>query len=110
MLGIEQHKEMIARLYYMLIHMVFAKNLNFNLNFNGAIEAQRINVLGAVPSINFAMSSFNQAMLVLNNFLAFTLAIQVPVVTATVPIDYSCQYHEGSFPYFKGLANSVMYI
>ncbi|XP_054822230.1 serine/threonine-protein kinase ATM-like isoform X1 [Prosopis cineraria] len=32
----------------------------------------------------------------------------VPVVTATVPIDYSCQYHDGTFPYFKGLAESVM--
>ncbi|KDO69645.1 hypothetical protein CISIN_1g0001724mg, partial [Citrus sinensis] len=32
----------------------------------------------------------------------------VPVVTATVPIDCTCQYNEGSFPYFKGLAESVM--
>ncbi|XP_060670261.1 serine/threonine-protein kinase ATM [Ziziphus jujuba] len=32
----------------------------------------------------------------------------VPVVTATFPIDRSCQYHEGSFPYFKGLADSVL--
>ncbi|KAE8124229.1 hypothetical protein FH972_019134 [Carpinus fangiana] len=32
----------------------------------------------------------------------------VPVVTATFPVDRSCQYHEGSFPYFKGLADSVM--
>lgn len=32
----------------------------------------------------------------------------VPVVTATISIDHSCQYHEGSFPYFKGLADSVM--
>ncbi|PRQ24322.1 putative non-specific serine/threonine protein kinase [Rosa chinensis] len=31
----------------------------------------------------------------------------VPVVTATFPIDQSCQYDEGSFPYFKGLAESV---
>lgn len=35
---------------------------------------------------------------------------QVPVVTATFPIDQSCQYHEGSFPYFKGLGDSVMYV
>ncbi|KAG5035608.1 hypothetical protein JHK87_010518 [Glycine soja] len=33
---------------------------------------------------------------------------EVPVVTATISIDHSCQYHEGSFPYFKGLADSVM--
>ncbi|KAH9776171.1 serine/threonine-protein kinase ATM [Citrus sinensis] len=33
---------------------------------------------------------------------------EVPVVTATVPIDCTCQYNEGSFPYFKGLAESVM--
>ncbi|XP_050879903.1 serine/threonine-protein kinase ATM isoform X2 [Lathyrus oleraceus] len=32
----------------------------------------------------------------------------VPVVTATISIDRSCQYHEGSFPYFKGLGDSVM--
>ncbi|KAI9087642.1 hypothetical protein K1719_030512 [Acacia pycnantha] len=31
----------------------------------------------------------------------------VPVVTATVPIDYSCQYHDGTFPYFKGLEDSA---
>jgi len=36
--------------------------------------------------------------------------LQVPVVTATFPVDRSCQYHEGSFPYFKGLADSVMYV
>ena len=36
------------------------------------------------------------------------LAIQVPVVTATISIDRSCQYHDGTFPYFKGLADSVM--
>ncbi|CAJ1975137.1 unnamed protein product [Sphenostylis stenocarpa] len=33
---------------------------------------------------------------------------EVPVVTATISIDRSCQYHEGTFPYFKGLADSVM--
>ncbi|XP_027942226.1 serine/threonine-protein kinase ATM [Vigna unguiculata] len=32
----------------------------------------------------------------------------VPVVTATISIDHSCQYHEGTFPYFKGLSDSVM--
>ncbi|GMH31457.1 hypothetical protein Nepgr_033300 [Nepenthes gracilis] len=32
----------------------------------------------------------------------------VPVVTATVPVDRSCQYQEGSFPHFKGLADSVV--
>lgn len=31
----------------------------------------------------------------------------VPVVTANIPIDPSCQYTEGSFPHFKGLADSV---
>ncbi|KAK9108083.1 hypothetical protein Syun_024094 [Stephania yunnanensis] len=31
----------------------------------------------------------------------------VPVVTATIPLDLSCQYQEGSFPYFKGLADSI---
>lgn len=31
----------------------------------------------------------------------------VPVVTANIPIDPSCQYTEGSFPNFKGLADSV---
>lgn len=35
---------------------------------------------------------------------------QVPVVTATFPIDRSCQYREGSFPYFKGLGDSVVYV
>jgi ataxia telangiectasia mutated family protein len=38
------------------------------------------------------------------------LDLQVPVVTATFPVDRSCQYHEGSFPYFEGLADSVMYV
>ncbi|MED6180993.1 hypothetical protein PIB30_015216 [Stylosanthes scabra] len=33
---------------------------------------------------------------------------RVPVVTATISIDHSCQYPEGSFPYFKGLGDSVM--
>ncbi|XVE54961.1 hypothetical protein DITRI_Ditri03aG0123000 [Diplodiscus trichospermus] len=33
---------------------------------------------------------------------------RVPVVTANFPVDRSCQYSEGSFPYFKGLADSVM--
>ncbi|XP_052181201.1 serine/threonine-protein kinase ATM isoform X3 [Diospyros lotus] len=32
----------------------------------------------------------------------------VPVVTSTFPVDRSCQYPEGSFPHFKGLAESVM--
>ncbi|OMO81453.1 hypothetical protein CCACVL1_12414, partial [Corchorus capsularis] len=32
----------------------------------------------------------------------------VPVVTATFPVDRSCQYRDGSFPYFKGLSDSVM--
>ncbi|XP_019058626.1 PREDICTED: serine/threonine-protein kinase ATM isoform X2 [Tarenaya hassleriana] len=31
----------------------------------------------------------------------------VPVVTATIPIDRSCQYNEGSFPYFNGLSDSI---
>ncbi|KAL8141962.1 hypothetical protein V2J09_014994 [Rumex salicifolius] len=32
----------------------------------------------------------------------------VPVVTANVPVDPSCQYHEGSFPHFQRLADSVI--
>ncbi|KAB2013879.1 hypothetical protein ES319_D09G187000v1 [Gossypium barbadense] len=32
----------------------------------------------------------------------------VPVVTASFPVDRSCRYCEGSFPYFRGLADSVM--
>ncbi|XP_010663180.1 serine/threonine-protein kinase ATM isoform X4 [Vitis vinifera] len=32
----------------------------------------------------------------------------VPVVTSTFPVDRNCQYHEGSFPHFKGLGDSVM--
>ncbi|XP_064968170.1 serine/threonine-protein kinase ATM-like isoform X2 [Musa acuminata AAA Group] len=32
----------------------------------------------------------------------------VPVVTATVPVDPSCQYREGSFPHFRSLADSIM--
>ncbi|XP_020270626.1 serine/threonine-protein kinase ATM [Asparagus officinalis] len=32
----------------------------------------------------------------------------VPVVTANIPVDHSCQYKEGSFPHFSGLADSVM--
>ncbi|KAI4341398.1 hypothetical protein MLD38_026128 [Melastoma candidum] len=32
----------------------------------------------------------------------------VPVVTASFPIDRSCQYREGSFPYFQGLEDSIM--
>ncbi|KAK3035322.1 hypothetical protein RJ639_034030 [Escallonia herrerae] len=32
----------------------------------------------------------------------------VPVVTSSFPIDLSCQYHEGSFPHFRGLEDSVM--
>lgn len=32
---------------------------------------------------------------------------RVPVVTATFPVDKSCQYPEGSFPHFKGLADSI---
>lgn len=35
---------------------------------------------------------------------------QVPVVTANIPVDHSCQYKEGSFPHFSGLADSVMYV
>jgi hypothetical protein len=31
-------------------------------------------------------------------------------VTATVPVDPSCRYEEGSFPHFTGLADSVMYV
>lgn len=38
------------------------------------------------------------------------MALQVPVVTSTFPIDHSCQYHEGSFAHFKGLADSVTYV
>ncbi|CAK7328913.1 unnamed protein product [Dovyalis caffra] len=32
----------------------------------------------------------------------------VPVVTARFPVDRDCHYNEGSFPHFKGLADSVM--
>ncbi|XP_022767135.1 serine/threonine-protein kinase ATM isoform X5 [Durio zibethinus] len=32
----------------------------------------------------------------------------VPVLTASFPVDHSCQYREGSFPFFRGLADSVM--
>ncbi|KAK3160101.1 hypothetical protein QOZ80_1BG0055200 [Eleusine coracana subsp. coracana] len=32
----------------------------------------------------------------------------VPVVTATVQVDPSCRYEEGSFPHFSGLADSIM--
>ncbi|KAM6570000.1 hypothetical protein CsatB_017985 [Cannabis sativa] len=32
----------------------------------------------------------------------------VPVVTATFPVDRSCQYSEGSFPFFRGLVDSVL--
>ncbi|KAG5536661.1 hypothetical protein RHGRI_024174 [Rhododendron griersonianum] len=32
---------------------------------------------------------------------------EVPVVTSSFPVDRSCQYPEGSFPHFKGLAESV---
>ncbi|KAM0937512.1 putative non-specific serine/threonine protein kinase [Dioscorea sansibarensis] len=32
----------------------------------------------------------------------------VPVVTTSVPIDPSCNFVEGSFPYFKGLTKSIM--
>ncbi|EOA23378.1 hypothetical protein CARUB_v10016554mg [Capsella rubella] len=31
----------------------------------------------------------------------------VPVVTATIPVDRSCQYNEGTFPFFRGLSDSV---
>ncbi|XP_022135092.1 serine/threonine-protein kinase ATM isoform X3 [Momordica charantia] len=31
----------------------------------------------------------------------------IPVVTATFPVDRSCQYQEGSFPYFKGLGDTI---
>ncbi|VVB15331.1 unnamed protein product [Arabis nemorensis] len=31
----------------------------------------------------------------------------VPVVTATIPVDRSFQYNEGSFPCFKGLSDSI---
>uniref|UniRef100_A0A1D1Z750 Serine/threonine-protein kinase ATM n=1 Tax=Anthurium amnicola TaxID=1678845 RepID=A0A1D1Z750_9ARAE len=31
----------------------------------------------------------------------------VPVVTATFPVDPSCQYGEGSFPHFRGLGDSI---
>ncbi|CAN8254904.1 unnamed protein product [Cochlearia groenlandica] len=32
----------------------------------------------------------------------------VPVVTATVPVDRSCKYSEGSFPFFRGLSDSII--
>ncbi|KAG8053690.1 hypothetical protein GUJ93_ZPchr0001g32148 [Zizania palustris] len=32
----------------------------------------------------------------------------VPVVTATIPVDPNCQYEEGSFPHFNGLADTIM--
>ncbi|XP_059644264.1 serine/threonine-protein kinase ATM [Cornus florida] len=32
----------------------------------------------------------------------------VPVVTSTFPVDRSCRYHEGSFPHFKGISDSIM--
>ncbi|KAF3329020.1 serine/threonine-protein kinase ATM [Carex littledalei] len=32
----------------------------------------------------------------------------VPVVTATIPVNPSCQYGEGSFPHFKGFGDSIM--
>ncbi|XP_047341337.1 serine/threonine-protein kinase ATM [Impatiens glandulifera] len=32
----------------------------------------------------------------------------VPVVTSNFPVDRSCEYPEGSFPYFRGLSDTVM--
>ncbi|KAK9684733.1 hypothetical protein RND81_10G228300 [Saponaria officinalis] len=32
----------------------------------------------------------------------------VPVLTSNFPVDRSCRYHEGTFPHFKGLADSVV--
>ncbi|KAK8940154.1 Serine/threonine-protein kinase ATM [Platanthera guangdongensis] len=32
---------------------------------------------------------------------------EVPVVTANIPVDPTCQYNEGIFPHFKGLGDSV---
>ncbi|KAL9227455.1 hypothetical protein vseg_003141 [Gypsophila vaccaria] len=32
----------------------------------------------------------------------------VPVLTSNIPVDRSCHYHEGTFPHFKGLADSVV--
>ncbi|KAH0454660.1 hypothetical protein IEQ34_016584 [Dendrobium chrysotoxum] len=32
----------------------------------------------------------------------------VPVVTANITVDPTCQYKEGMFPYFKGLGDSIM--
>ncbi|KAJ4840216.1 hypothetical protein Tsubulata_002970 [Turnera subulata] len=32
---------------------------------------------------------------------------EVPVVTASFPVDHDCHYPEGSFPYFRGLEDSV---
>ncbi|GJU96059.1 serine/threonine-protein kinase ATM isoform X1 [Tanacetum coccineum] len=32
----------------------------------------------------------------------------VPVITSNFPVDPNCRYNEGSFPHFKGLADSVM--
>uniref|UniRef100_A0A0D9Y262 Serine/threonine-protein kinase ATM n=1 Tax=Oryza glumipatula TaxID=40148 RepID=A0A0D9Y262_9ORYZ len=33
---------------------------------------------------------------------------EVPVVTASIPVDPNCQYEEVSFPHFNGLADSIM--
>jgi hypothetical protein len=32
---------------------------------------------------------------------------QVPVVTATIPVDPNCRYEEGTFPHFSGLVDSI---
>lgn len=46
----------------------------------------------------------------LESFSYKQMDIQVPVVTSTFPVDRSCLYREGSFPYFKGLADSILYV
>ncbi|RWW27720.1 hypothetical protein GW17_00007842 [Ensete ventricosum] len=38
------------------------------------------------------------------------ISILVPVVTATITVDPSCQYREDSFPHFRSLADSIMYV
>lgn len=42
--------------------------------------------------------------------LILAFDVQVPVVTATFPVDRNCQYHEGTFPHFQGLEGSIMYV
>ncbi|XP_052731784.1 serine/threonine-protein kinase ATM isoform X5 [Vigna angularis] len=85
--------------------------LNELASYHGAIilqTKQMVEIYIRLAEMETKREDTNKKVTLPRDLRSLPMLELVPVVTATISIDHSCQYHEGTFPYFKGLADSVM--